>query len=72
MNQKGDFMMIKFGTGGWRAIIGDDFTKQNIQTLAKALATKMKDEGVKIPFQRGNAVGGCCICNRRHQGISDQ
>ncbi len=38
--------MIKFGTGGWRAIIGDDFTKQNIQTLAKALATKMKDEGV--------------------------
>ena len=25
--------MIKFGTGGWRAIIGDDFTKQNIQTL---------------------------------------
>lgn len=46
MNQKGDFMMIKFGTGGWRAIIGDDFTKQNIQTLAKALATKMKDEGV--------------------------
>lgn len=46
MNQKGDFTMVKFGTGGWRAIIGDDFTKQNIQTLAKALATKMKDEGV--------------------------
>ncbi len=38
--------MIKFGTGGWRAIIGDEFTKTNIQTLAKALAVKMKKEGV--------------------------
>ncbi len=38
--------MIKFGTGGWRAVIGDEFTKENIQLLAKALCTKMKDEGV--------------------------
>lgn len=38
--------MIKFGTGGWRAVIGDEFTKKNIQKLAKALAMKMKDEGV--------------------------
>lgn len=38
--------MIKFGTGGWRAIIGDEFTKQNIQILAKAMAGKMKNEGV--------------------------
>lgn len=38
--------MIKFGTGGWRAIIGDDFTKENIQILAKAMADKMKAEGV--------------------------
>ena len=38
--------MIKFGTGGWRAVIGDDFTKENIQILAKALCTKMQDEGV--------------------------
>lgn len=37
--------MIKFGTGGWRAIIGDDFTKQNIQLLAKGLVNKMKNEG---------------------------
>ena len=39
--------MIKFGTGGWRAIIGDDFTKENIQILSRALADKMKDEGVE-------------------------
>lgn len=38
--------MIKFGTGGWRAIIGEDFTKANIQILAKAMADKMKAEGV--------------------------
>lgn len=38
--------MIKFGTGGWRAIIGEDFTKENIQKLALALCLKMKAEGV--------------------------
>lgn len=38
--------MIRFGTGGWRAVIGDDFTKANIQTLAKAMCEKMKAEGV--------------------------
>lgn len=38
--------MIKFGTGGWRAIIGDEFIKSNIQLLSKGLAMKMKDEGV--------------------------
>lgn len=38
--------MIKFGTGGWRAIIGEEFTKENIQILASALADKMRVEGV--------------------------
>lgn len=37
--------MIKFGTGGWRAVIGDEFTRANIQVLAKALSMKMQDEG---------------------------
>lgn len=37
--------MIKFGTGGWRAIIGDGFTKANVQILTRALAQIMKDEG---------------------------
>lgn len=39
--------MIQFGTGGWRAVIGDEFTKSNIQILAKAIAWKMKAEGVE-------------------------
>lgn len=38
--------MVAFGTGGWRAVIGDDFTKANIQILAMAMANKMKAEGV--------------------------
>ncbi len=38
--------MIKFGTGGWRAIIGDEFTKSNIRVLSKGIAMKMQDEGV--------------------------
>ncbi|HIY00786.1 MAG TPA: phosphoglucomutase/phosphomannomutase family protein [Candidatus Blautia faecipullorum] len=36
--------MIQFGTGGWRAVIGDEFTKANIQLLTKALCMKMKAE----------------------------
>lgn len=37
--------MINFGTGGWRAVIGDEFIKSNIQLLAKAMCNKMKAEG---------------------------
>ena len=47
-------MSIQFGTGGWRAIIGDGFTKLNVQRLAAALARKMKDENVS---GRGFLVG---------------
>ncbi|MDE6606727.1 MAG: phosphoglucomutase/phosphomannomutase family protein, partial [Lachnospiraceae bacterium] len=39
--------MITFGTGGWRAVIGDEFTKANIQLLAKAMCRKIKAEGVE-------------------------
>ena len=39
-------MSIRFGTGGWRAIIGDDFIKSNIRILAEAMARKMKREQV--------------------------
>ena len=46
--------MIKFGTGGWRAIIGDDFTKENIQLLAQGMVNKMKSEGVA---EKGIVIG---------------
>ena len=37
--------MIKFGTGGWRAVIGDLFTRNNIRRVAYALAKRMHAEG---------------------------
>jgi len=37
--------MIKFGTGGWRAIIADEFTKENIRLVAAGLCRLMELEG---------------------------
>ena len=37
--------MITFGTGGWRAVIGEEFTKDNIRRIAAALARRMVREG---------------------------
>ena len=41
--------MIAFGTGGWRAIIGEDFTKENVQRLMLAVARRMKAEDAAGP-----------------------
>lgn len=38
--------MIRFGTGGWRAIIADEFTRANVQLLAQGLADMMHGENV--------------------------
>ncbi len=46
--------MIKFGTGGWRALIGEDFTKCNVQILAQALANCIKSEKAE---EKGFIVG---------------
>lgn len=39
--------MIRFGTGGWRAIIADGFTKRNLQILAYSLADYMEKNEVQ-------------------------
>lgn len=44
--------MIQFGTGGWRAIIADGFTKENIRLVAAGLCGLMKKEGLE----------GCEVC----------
>ena len=44
-NYNGVKKMIKFGTGGWRAIIADDFTKANIRLLTAGLCELMLKEG---------------------------
>ena len=46
--------MVKFGTGGWRAVIGDEFTKENIQLLAQGMVNKMRSEGAA---DRGIVMG---------------
>ena len=38
--------MIKFGTGGWRAVIGDEFTKDNISLVAQGLANLLHAKDV--------------------------
>lgn len=43
----GGIRMIQFGTGGWRAVIGDGFTKENIQILSRAVCDKMREEQVE-------------------------
>jgi len=40
--------MIQFGTGGWRAIIGDGFTRVNIQRVAMALGRRMRREEARM------------------------
>ena len=46
--------MIKFGTGGWRAVIGDEFTRANIELIAAALARRIVREGCG---EKGVCVG---------------
>ncbi len=45
---------IKFGTDGWRAIIADDFTVENVKRVAYATALWLKKE-----FKNPSAVVGC-------------
>ncbi len=36
--------MIKFGTGGWRAVIGEDFIRENVQKVAAGILRLMQEE----------------------------
>ena len=36
--------MIKFGTGGWRAVIGEDFTQENVRLVAAGILKLMESE----------------------------
>ncbi|ORT48890.1 phosphomutase [Vibrio sp. qd031] len=49
--------MIKFGTGGWRAFIGEEFTKDNVRLVAQAVANiinaeQVADKGFIIGYDR--------------------
>ena len=46
---------IVFGTGGWRAVIGEGFTLANVRRLAQAIANEVVRCGLE---ERGVVVGG--------------
>ena len=37
--------MIRFGTGGWRAVIGEDFTKDNVYRVASGILAMLRADG---------------------------
>jgi phosphomannomutase len=45
---------IKFGTSGWRAVIAEDFTFDNVRIASQAIADYLKSEGIA---ERGVIVG---------------
>jgi len=45
---------IRFGTDGWRAVIGDEFTFDNVRACAQATALQVKETGLA---DRGLVVG---------------
>ncbi|POF57464.1 phosphonomutase, partial [Vibrio vulnificus] len=45
---------MKFGTGGWRAFIGEEFTKDNVRLVAQAVANIINNEQVA---ERGFVIG---------------
>ena len=47
-------MTIKFGTDGWRGIIGEDYTFQNVRLVAHAIAEYIKDRNEQ---EKGIVVG---------------
>ncbi|MFH1552152.1 MAG: phosphoglucomutase/phosphomannomutase family protein, partial [Candidatus Omnitrophota bacterium] len=48
---------IKFGTDGWRAVISDDFTFENVAIVAQAIADFVKSRKQKIYKKKELVVG---------------
>ena len=45
--------MVKFGTGGFRGVIGEDFTKENVQLVVQALCDIIRADGSTKPVAVG-------------------
>ena len=54
--------MIKFGTGGWRAVIGSDFIERNICLVTEGICALMREQG---------KVGKPLIVGYDHRFLSD-
>jgi phosphomannomutase len=42
--------MIKFGTGGWREVIGENFNRHNVEKIAQSLASVMKTKRIVVGY----------------------
>lgn len=51
-------MDIKFGTDGWRAQMGREFSFANVRRVAQAVAEHLKEEAAKTPRKKGGQVAG--------------
>lgn len=54
LSAKEELVIIRFGTDGWRAIIGWDFTAENVRACAHGVSTYLLKTGMA---QRGLVVG---------------
>ncbi|MBI5124536.1 MAG: phosphoglucomutase/phosphomannomutase family protein [Candidatus Omnitrophica bacterium] len=50
--------VIRFGTDGWRAIISEDFTFDNLKKVAQAMADYIKNEGAAVKVKDKRIVIG--------------
>ncbi|MYJ77066.1 MAG: phosphoglucomutase/phosphomannomutase family protein, partial [Caldilineaceae bacterium SB0670_bin_27] len=51
-------MSIKFGTDGWRAVISEDFTFENVRKVAQAIADVTNDQFRGLPRLQPSLVVG--------------
>ncbi len=51
-------MTIKFGTSGWRAIISDEFTFDNVRLVTQAIANNLKSQKSKLKSKKPKVIVG--------------
>ena len=53
--------MIQFGTGGWRAVIGEGFTRANIERVAAMVREGCAEKGICVGYDRQFLSREACI-----------
>ncbi len=64
--------MIKFGTGGWRAVIGEEFTKENVCLVAQGLADYIKDKKSGNDADESQYKNGEKLYSSNHGSLSEE
>ena len=59
---------IRFGTGGWRAVIGSDFIESNIRRTAEGICALMCEEG-RTDSRSSSATTTASCPKRRRAGL---